>query len=192
MKLRQLLLGRVAMTNLAYKKQRHHFADKGPYSQRYVFSSSHVWMWELDHKESWMPKNWYFGTMVLEKTLESPLDSREVKSVHPKGRQPWIFIWWAGAEAPILGPPDARVGSLEKTLLLGKIEGKRRRGRQKMRWLDGIADSVDMSLSILREIVKDRETWRAAAHGVAKRRTCLSDWTTITPSYRRGWRGPVV
>ena len=90
------------------KKQRHYFANKGPYSQSYGFSSSPGWMWELDHKESWAPKNWCFWTVVLEKTLESPLDSKEIKSVHPKGNQYWIFIGRtdAEAEAPTLWPPD--------------------------------------------------------------------------------------
>ena len=91
---RRLLLGRKAMTNLdsIFKKQRHHFADKGPYSQSSVFSSGHVWMWELHYKESWAPKNWRFWTVVLEKTLESPLDSKEIQPVHPKGDQSWVFI----------------------------------------------------------------------------------------------------
>ena len=103
------------------KKQRHYFSDKSPYSQSYVFSSSHIWMWELNHKEGWVPKNWCFQTMVLEKTLESPLDSQEIKPVNPKGNQPWIFIGKtdAKAEAPVVWPtalksqliwkdPDAR------------------------------------------------------------------------------------
>ena len=92
------------------KKQRHYFANKGPYSQSYGFSSSHVWMWELDHKESWAPKNWWFWTVALEKTLESPLDCKEIQPVHPKGSQPWIFIRRtdAEAEAPLLWPPDAK------------------------------------------------------------------------------------
>ena len=94
------------------KKQRQHFADKGPYSQNYSFSSSHVWMWELDYKEGWVSKNWCFWTMVLEKTLESPLDSKEIKPVNPKGNQPWIFI--GRTEAPILWPPDV------KSQLIGK------------------------------------------------------------------------
>ena len=113
------------------KKQRHYFADKGPSSQSYDFSSSHVWMWELDYKESWGLKNWCFGTVVLEKTLESPLECKEIQPVHPKGNQSWIFIGRTDAETdtPILS---------EKTLMLGKIEGGRRRGRQRMRWLDGI------------------------------------------------------
>ena len=104
---RCLLLGRKAMTNLdsVLKKKRHHFANKGPYSQSYGFSSSHTWMWELDHKEGWVPKNWSFQTLVLEKTLESPLNSKETKPVNPKGNQPWIFIGKTGAEAevPIIG-----------------------------------------------------------------------------------------
>ena len=101
-----LLLGRKAMTNLGnmFKKQRHYFANKGSFSQGYGFSSGHVWMWELDCKEIWTPKNWCFWTVVLEKTLESPLDSKEIKAVNPKGNQSWIFIGRtdAEAEAPVL------------------------------------------------------------------------------------------
>ena len=107
------------------KKQRHHFANKGSYSQSYGFSSSHVWIWELNHKESWAPENWCFWTVVLEKTLESPLDGKEIKPVNPKENQPWIFIGSTYAEAPIFWPPVANSQPLEKTLMLGKIEGKR-------------------------------------------------------------------
>ena len=116
------------------KKLRCYFADKGPSSQSYGFSSTHVWMWELDHKESWVPKNWCFWTVVLEKTLKSPLDCKEIKPVHPKGNQSWTFIGGTDAEveAPILWPLMWRPDSLEKTLMLGKIEG-RRRGWQRMR-----------------------------------------------------------
>ena len=122
------------------KKQRHHFANKAPYSQSYGFSSSHVWMWELNHKEGWALKNWCFRIVVLEKTVQSPLDSKEIKPVYPKGNQPWIFIGRTDAEAPILWPSD---DSLEKTLMLGKIEDKSWRGWQRMLWLDSITDSVD-------------------------------------------------
>ena len=158
------------------KKQRHHFANKGPDSQSYGFSSSHVQMCELNYREGWVPKNWCFQTVVLEKTLKSPLDSKEVKPVNPKENQPWVFIARTDAEAefPILCPPDGKANSLEKTLMLWKIEGRKRRGQQRMRWLDGISDSMNMSLSKLQKMVKDDETWRVRVHRVTKSLTRLS------------------
>ena len=161
------------------KKQRHHFANKGPSSQSYGFSSSHIWMWELDHKEGRVLKNWCFQTMVLEKTLETLLDCKEIKPVNPKGNQSWIFIGRTDAEAetPFFGYLMWSAKSLEKTLMQVKIKSRRRRGQP--RWLNSIIDSMDMSLNKLLETVKDREAWHVAVYEVTKSGTQLSDWTRI-------------
>ena len=140
-----------------------------------------------DYKESWTPKNWCFWTVVLE-TLESPLDCKEIQPVHPKGDQSWVFIGTTDVEAetPILWTPDAKSWLISKDPDAGKDWRRRRRGWQRMRWLDGITDSLDIGLGGLRALVMDREAWRDEVHGVTKSQTWLSDWT-VAAGPQFGW-----
>ena len=160
------------------EKQRHYFANKGPTSQSYGFSSSHVWMQKLDYKESWALKYWCFWTVVLEKTLEIPLDCKEIQLVILKEISPEYSLEGLMLKLKLqyFGHLMRRADSLEKSLMLGKTEG-RRRGRQRTvgwhHWLDG------QSLSKLWEFVMDREAWHTAIHGVAKSWTWLNDWTEL-------------
>ena len=130
------------------KKQRHHFANKGPSSQSCGFSSSHVWMWELDHKEGWAPKNWCFWIVVLKKTLENPLDCKKIKPVNPKGNQSWLFIGRTDVEVgtPMRCPPDTKSWLIGKDPDAGKDWRQEEKGMQRMIRLDSITDSMDMSL----------------------------------------------
>ena len=157
---RHLLFGRKAITNLDSVLNSRDIANKGPYSQSYGFSSNHVQVWDLHNKKDWALKDRCLWIVVLDMTLtlESPLDSKEIKPINLKGNQGWIFIGRTDAEdeAPTLWPPDAKSNSLGKILMLGKTEGKRM-GQQRTRWLDGITDSMNMSLSKIQEMVKDRK-----------------------------------
>ena len=163
------------------KKQKHYFANKGPSSQSYGFSSSHVWMWELDYRESWAPKNWCFWTVVLEKTLESPLNCMEIQPVYPKGNQSWIFVGRTGAvaETPILWPSGAKNRLIGKDPDAGNDWGQEDKGMTEdeivgwYHWLDG--HEFEQALGV----VMNTGAWCAAVHGVTKSQTRPSDWTEL-------------
>ena len=163
------------------KKQRHYFANKSPSSQSYGFSSSHVWMWELDCEEGWVPKNWRFWTVVLEKTRESPLDWKEIKPVCSKGNKSWIFIGRtdAEAEAPVLWPPDVKSWLIWKDPDAGKDWGQEEEGMREDEMVGWHYWLMEMSLSKCWGLVMDREAWHAVVHGVTKSQTRLSNWTEL-------------
>ena len=166
------------------QKQTHYFANKGPSSQGYGFSIGHVWMWDLDYKESWVPKNWCFWTVMLEKILESPWTARGSNQSILKEISPGCSLGGLMLKLKLqyFGHLMRRADSLEKTLMLGKIEGRRRRGLQRIRWLDGITDSMDMALGSLRELVMDWEAqcaWFMGSQGVRHDWVTELNWTYI-------------
>ena len=160
---------------------RHHFGSKGPSSQGYGFSSSHVWLWELDYRESWAPKNWCFWTVVLEKTLESPLDCKEIQPVHPKWNQSWIFIVRtnAEAEAPILWLPHVKNWLTEKDPDAGKDWRQEEKGVTEDEMAGWHHQFNGYEFERAPSLVLDREAWLTAVRGVTKSRTWLSNWTEV-------------
>ena len=167
------------------KKQKHCFTNKGLSSQSYGFSSSHVWMWELDYKESWVLKNWCFWTVVLEKTLESPLDCKEIQPVHPTGNQSWIFIGRTDAEAetPILWPPDAKNRLIGKDPVAGKDWRWEEKGMTEDEMVGWHHRLYGHEFKQASGVGEGQEAWHAAVHGVAKSWTRLSDWTDYVSTY---------